>query len=306
MPPVACVKLIEQCRIMVSGPYAPGVRFSIQLQAEKALKCDTMFMLYKFCIFYGSMTLNKVLASPLNKRLGGGGIKWMHSAVFLGVIVRIFYESGDKPKGRGGSLVHHLKSRDAAHGIRIVALGDSLTEGFGVAPEDSYPVRLEALLNRKGFTCRVVNAGISGDTCRRVLTRLPSVLKSGPDLVVLEIGINDILMGALPERIHANISSIAEQLRANGIAVAIAGMVLPSMGDPHIEEAFAGIYPETATALGLTLIPSFNAPVFEGYDRVQYDGIHPTAAGYAAVTAHMLPWVIRALERLPGSRFPSP
>lgn len=85
--------------------------------------------------------------------------------------------------------------------INIVALGDSLTEGLGVGPRDSYPVRLEALLSQKGFNCNVINAGCSGDTCRNLMARMHRVPDFAPDLVILEIGLNDILMGAMPERI---------------------------------------------------------------------------------------------------------
>ena len=88
--------------------------------------------------------------------------------------------------------------------INMLALGDSLTEGFGVGPRDNYPAGLEARLHKKGFNCRVINAGVSGDTCRNLMARMDRVLDPGPDLVILEIGLNDILMGAMPERIRQN------------------------------------------------------------------------------------------------------
>jgi acyl-CoA thioesterase-1 len=178
----------------------------------------------------------------------------------------------------------------------IVALGDSLTEGFGVAPGQTYPERLHALLAHNGIQCRMVNAGISGDTCRNVLRRLPAALAFKPDLVILEIGINDILMGALPETIRRTIAAIVETLQARGITVLLAGMTLPPLGDPESETAFAAVYPELAETFGLTLIPSFTDPVWSRADRVQTDGIHPTAAGYTAIAAHMLPWVVQALS----------
>ncbi|MFZ7127194.1 MAG: arylesterase [Desulfobacterales bacterium] len=183
--------------------------------------------------------------------------------------------------------------------IRIVALGDSLTEGFGVAPRESYPARLELLLKRSGWDCRVINAGVSGDTCRQVLARLDRVVNQSPDLVILEIGINDILMGAMPERIHANVAGIVERLSAHGIPVALAGMDLPLAGDPDTQAAFVEIYPAIARTYDLVLIPLFLNPVWLEEDRVQFDGVHPTAEGYRAITDHLLPWVIQALEKLP-------
>lgn len=182
--------------------------------------------------------------------------------------------------------------------LRIVALGDSLTAGFGVREQESYPSLLEAALIGRGIDCRVQNAGVSGDTCRNVLARLPQVTAASPDLVILEIGLNDILMGAMPERIETNLTSIVQRLQESGIRVALAGMVLPPMGDPAEESAFAAVYPSVASALGLELIPEFNAPVWQGDGREQFDGIHPTADGYAAITHHILPGVIQALEPL--------
>ncbi|MBW2591800.1 MAG: arylesterase [Deltaproteobacteria bacterium] len=178
----------------------------------------------------------------------------------------------------------------------IVALGDSLTEGFGVGPGESYPVRLEALLNKKGFSCSVINAGCSGDTCRNLMARMHRVSDFPPDLVILEIGLNDILMGAMPERIRHMISTIVQRLTARAIPVVLAGMVLPSMGDTETEKAFAAIYPAVAQAFDLVLIPSFNGAALEETGGVQFDGIHPTAAGYAAITAHILPWVVQVLD----------
>jgi len=180
--------------------------------------------------------------------------------------------------------------------IHIVALGDSLTEGFGVGPRDSYPVKLEALLNKKGFSCNIINAGCSGDTCRTLMTRMHRVLDFTPDLVILEIGLNDILMGAMPEVISHMISTIVQRLTDRAIPVILAGMVLPSMGDTETENAFAAIYPAISRAFDLVLIPSFNGPALEETGGVQFDGIHPTATGYTAITTHVLPWVIQALE----------
>lgn len=192
---------------------------------------------------------------------------------------------------------YHAGTRNMNDDTRIVALGDSLTEGFGVRPEDSYPAGLEALLNKKGINCTVINAGRSGDTCRNLMTRMHRVPDLAPDLVIIEIGLNDILMGAMPERISHMISTMVQRLTAGAIPVTLAGMVLPSMGDTETETAFAAIYPAVAKALDLVLIPSFNGPSLEKAGGIQFDGIHPTAAGYAAITEHILPWVVRALER---------
>lgn len=186
--------------------------------------------------------------------------------------------------------------------LTIVALGDSLTEGFGVAPRDAYPYRLQGLLQAGGIACRIVNAGISGDTCRGVLARLGEVERWRPDLVILEIGVNDVLMGVMTERIQANIGAIVERLHSGGIPVALAGMDLPPVGDPGVEAAFAAIYPAVAEAHDLAFIPGFTAPLWGRPERLQYDGLHPNAAGYEAICAHILPSVVAAVERVRESR----
>jgi acyl-CoA thioesterase-1 len=164
-----------------------------------------------------------------------------------------------------------------------------------VSPKESYPHRLEQALNQEGVRCQIINAGISGDTCRGVRKRLKSITASRPHWVILEIGINDFLMGALPERIKTNIGDIVQELQHGGIPVILAAMEVPPMGDPQGEKAFAALYPDIAATYGLPLIPGFLNPVFKAPGRVQYDGLHPNGAGYEAITRRLLPYVRRAL-----------
>ncbi|MCG6894358.1 MAG: arylesterase [Desulfobacteraceae bacterium] len=180
----------------------------------------------------------------------------------------------------------------------IVALGNSLTEGWGVAPWESYPARLQAALNRSRMDCHVVNAGISGDTCRGVLSRLDEVRMLEPDLVILEIGVNDILMGAQADRIQNNIRAIVERLQAGNIPVLLAGMELPPVVGEPIRVEFAAIYSTVARSLQSRFLPSFTRPLWDRPENLQSDGLHPTAEGYRAITDHVLPWVVRAVEEL--------
>ena len=179
--------------------------------------------------------------------------------------------------------------------IRITALGDSLTAGFGVPPEASYPFLLAQYLNEEGIDCHIRNAGLNGDTCRGVQSRLADILADLPDWVILEIGVNDILMGVIPERIEVNLAAIVQQLKYRNIQVILAGMEMPSMGDPETEAQFAEVYRTVAAAHDLSLIPGFLNPVFTVPGRVQYDGLHPNASGYTAITRHLLPYVRQAL-----------
>jgi acyl-CoA thioesterase I len=183
----------------------------------------------------------------------------------------------------------------------IVALGDSLTEGFGVAPRDAYPYVLQQMLEAEGIACRLVNLGVSGDTCRAVLSRLDTIPSWSPDLVILEIGVNDVLMGRWPERIHADLGAIVQRLRGWGIPVALAGMQMPPLGDPETEAAFAAIYPAVAEVFRIPLIADFAASLWTAPGRVQYDGLHPNAEGYRAICAHILPAVARIIRALPSA-----
>jgi acyl-CoA thioesterase-1 len=183
--------------------------------------------------------------------------------------------------------------------LTIVALGDSLTEGFGVSPRDAYPFLLQERLHRRGIACRVINAGVSGDTCRNVLARLEAVFRRAPDLVILEIGVNDVLMGRFVETIRNDLRAILERLLARHIPVALAGMQVPPLGEPATEAAFADPSPETAAGLQSPLIPDFAAPLWAAPGRLQYDGLHPSAAGYRAICAGILPRVLEILAALP-------
>ncbi|MDY0311986.1 MAG: arylesterase [Desulfobacterales bacterium] len=184
--------------------------------------------------------------------------------------------------------------------LHIVALGDSLTEGFGVAPGDAYPYVLQQMLEDDGIACRLINFGVSGDTCRGVLARLDTIPSWSPDLVILEIGVNDILMGRWPERIQADLGAIVQRLVGWRIPVALAGMQMPPLGDPETETAFAAIYPAVAQAFRIPLIADFTAPLWAVPNRVQYDGLHPNAEGYRAICAHIRPTVMRIIRALPS------
>lgn len=184
--------------------------------------------------------------------------------------------------------------------LHIVALGDSLTEGFGVAPREAYPQILQQMLEAEGVACRMINAGVSGDTCRGMLSRLDAIPGWSPDLVILEIGVNDVLMGRWPEHIQANLNAIVQRLLGWDIPVALAGMQIPPLGDPETEAAFAAIYPAVAEAFRIPLIPDFAAPLWAAPGRVQYDGLHPNAEGYRAICAHILPSVIGVIRGLPS------
>jgi acyl-CoA thioesterase-1 len=186
----------------------------------------------------------------------------------------------------------------AADSLTIVAMGDSLTEGLGVAEEQAYPALLEARLRELGYDVSVINAGISGETSSGALTRVPWVLDFAPAVVILTTGANDGFRGIDPSVIHRNIDAIVDQLQRAGIVVVLGGMQMSrNLGRPYTE-AFAAVYPRVARERGALLVPFFLDGVAGVPSLNQSDGIHPNAAGYRRIVETVLPSVRQALERL--------
>jgi len=173
----------------------------------------------------------------------------------------------------------------------IAALGDSLTAGLGVSPEEAYPAVLEARLRREGFEYRVINAGVSGDTSASGLRRIDWVLKLRPDVVIVALGANDGLRGQAPDVLRDNLTRIIERARAAGVRVLLAGMrVPPNYGDDYAR-AFAGVYPAVARATGVPLAPFLLDGVAGDARLNQPDGIHPTVEGQRVIAERLWPYL---------------
>ncbi|MEK7870242.1 MAG: arylesterase, partial [Nitrospirota bacterium] len=171
---------------------------------------------------------------------------------------------------------------------RIVAFGNSLTAGLGVAADETYPAELQRRLDALGLRYRVINAGVSGETTAGGLRRVPWILRSKPEIVILELGANDGLRGLRVEETKANLEHIIQQLQQSGTHVVLAGMKLPpNYGNDYLS-AFERLYPDLATRYRLPLIPFFLEGVAASNTLNQADGIHPTARGYRAIVEMML------------------
>ncbi|MEE8275960.1 MAG: arylesterase [Alphaproteobacteria bacterium] len=179
----------------------------------------------------------------------------------------------------------------------IVALGDSLTAGFGLPAEDSFTTRLEAALRAAGVDARVINAGVSGDTSAGGRSRLDWVLADAPDLVIVELGGNDALRGLDPAMTYANLDDILARMRARGIDVLLAGMLAPPNLGRDYGDAFNAIFPRLAAKHGVALYPFFLDGVAAARDLNQRDGIHPNAEGVEVIVEAITPHVLRALVR---------
>ncbi|MEX2129431.1 MAG: arylesterase [Xanthobacteraceae bacterium] len=199
-----------------------------------------------------------------------------------------------------GALCAHVGSTCAvaAEPVRIVALGDSLTAGLGLAESEAFPVKLEAALKPRGQDVRIANAGVSGDTASAGLARLDWSVPDGTDAVILELGANDALRGVDPAVTRKALDTIIRRLKERRVEVLLAGMRAPrNLGGDYYAK-FDRIYPDLAKEHGLILYPFFLDGVATDAKLNQRDGLHPTAAGVDAIVARMLPAVEALIGRV--------
>lgn len=181
---------------------------------------------------------------------------------------------------------------------RILALGDSLFAGYGLAPGEGYPERLEAALRAKGINARMANAGVSGDTSAAGMQRLAFVLdaqKPPPDLVVISLGGNDMLRGLAPEQTRTNLDAILSELGRRKIRVLLMGMLAPPNLGADYAVTFNAIYPALARKHGAALVPFFMQAVIAKPDLIQPDRIHPTAQGIEAIVGATADYVAQTV-----------
>jgi acyl-CoA thioesterase I len=169
----------------------------------------------------------------------------------------------------------------------IVAFGNSLTAGQGADPSGNYPSRLQAMLDKAGYSYRVVNAGASGETSAQGLNRLQLVVDLRPAVVIVEFGANDGLRGLPVETTRRNLEAIVTHIQAAGAKVVMAGMKVPPNYGPLFARSFSDIYPKLATQYKVALIPFFLEGVGGHAELNQEDGIHPTTEGYAIVVKNV-------------------
>lgn len=186
---------------------------------------------------------------------------------------------------------------------RIVFLGDSLTAGYGLAQEESYPARLQSRLIADGFEATVLNAGVSGDTSAGGLRRVDWVLASPTDVLLIALGGNDGLRGLSTEALAQNLTGMIEAARARhpDITILLAGMQMPgSMGTAY-QESFAAVYPTVARETNAILIPFLLEGVAGDPQLNLPDGIHPNAKGQAVIAETVWPYLREALGKAEGS-----
>jgi len=186
--------------------------------------------------------------------------------------------------------------------FKIVAMGDSLTAGFGLADAEAFPARLAAALSTKGFAVAITNAGVSGDTAAGGLDRLDWSVPDGTDAVILELGANDALRGLSPELTKKSLDTILGKLADRHIPVLLAGMRAPRNLGQEYTRQFDAIYPALASTHAVVFYPFFLEGVAADPKLNQKDGLHPNPAGVAEIVKRILPQVEELMSRARAAR----
>lgn len=181
--------------------------------------------------------------------------------------------------------------------LRIAVLGDSLTAGYGLAPNEAFPARLEQALAVAGCKVRVINAGVSGDTSAGGLARLDWTLADEPQIVLVELGGNDTLRGLPPEHTEANLDAILTRLKARGVQPILAGMRAPRNLGREYYIPFDELYIRLAGKHQIPLYPFFLEGVAGVPELNLPDGIHPNARGVEEIVRRILPLIKDVVEQ---------
>ena len=166
----------------------------------------------------------------------------------------------------------------------VLAFGDSLTAGYGVEDEESYPSKLQEKISSAGFPHKVVNAGVSGDTTAGGVRRIRWLMKHEPEIVILALGANDGLRGLSIDEMRKNLEIMITICRENNAQILLAGMkALPNYGEDYMRE-FETVFPELAKKHDLIFLPFLLEGVAGEREYTQSDGLHPLASGYSIIT----------------------
>ena len=179
----------------------------------------------------------------------------------------------------------------------LACFGDSLTAGYGADDGQSYPDYLQKDLDEAGYHYRVVNEGISGNTTKDGVDRLPEVVALHPAVVILEFGGNDGLRGFKTQTTKTNLARMIETLKTSGAKVILAGITLPPDYGPDYVNAFTANYPTLAKKYDVPVMPFVLKDVYGVAGMMQADGIHATNQGNAIVARNLLPYVEPVLKK---------
>ncbi len=181
--------------------------------------------------------------------------------------------------------------------VKIVAVGDSLTAGYGLDESESYPALLEKKLKSDGFNVEVINAGVSAETSSGTRSRIDWILTMNPDIVILETGANDGLRGIDPLVVEKNIREILETMKKKEIVTVLAGMKMVWNLGPVYVRQFNGVYPKLDREFDVVFFPFFLEDVAMKRKLNLVDGLHPNEQGYEIITENVYPYVLKAIEK---------
>lgn len=182
--------------------------------------------------------------------------------------------------------------------IRIACFGDSLTEGYGLAPDEALPVVLETMLRSEGVHAKCLNHGISGDTSEDGLERLNDVLDAAPNAVLVEFGANDFYTSEPIATVRANLSAIIETLLRKRLPILLIGISVPDGFDDEYKAEFDPLFKELADKYELPLFPDILSCYFGNNDMTLLDGMHPNALGVRAIAKGLLPQTQALIDTL--------
>ncbi len=181
---------------------------------------------------------------------------------------------------------------------KIVAFGDSLTAGYDLSPDEAFPAHLQKILLEKGYDAEVINQGISGDTTSSALRRFPHILDMQPDIVILELGANDVLKHQSIDTARENLTFTIEKMKENGIIVLLAGLQSPKYYPIYFSDE--DFYSDIAKKTGVTLYPNFMKGIYDKKtvpaDLVLPDTVHPSANGAKVIAENITPFVEKTIQ----------
>jgi acyl-CoA thioesterase-1 len=184
--------------------------------------------------------------------------------------------------------------------LKLLALGDSLTAGYGLPSSESFTVRLQAALAAAGLNVTVINAGVSGDTSAGGRARIDWLLADKPDFALVELGANDGLRGIDPQVTHDNLDVVLAHLARDKVPVLLTGMLAPPNLGREYGDAFNGTFKRLAEKHHVLLYPFFLDGVAAQPDLNQADGIHPNAKGVDVIVARIVPYVKQLIASGPA------
>jgi acyl-CoA thioesterase-1 len=204
-------------------------------------------------------------------------------------------QAGDSP-----ALAAGAGPTASARHVTIAFLGDSLTAGLGLAPEQAFPSLIEKMFAAEGYDVDVLNAGVSGDTTAGGVRRVDQLLDANARVLVVALGGNDALRGLTARQTHDNLAAIIDAALARGVTVVLAGMQAPTNLGQDYQTAFRGVYTRLSTEYkgSIDYIPFLLEGVAGHPELNQADGIHPTAQGAKMIAEMLYPPLKNIVDRL--------